>query len=615
MVSKHPIRPAILRRNTARRNICVSGATTQSGSWTRTALRFTRILALAGLPLLAVPGLASAELKAGETSTDYPQTLSGNYLAALVAHGNHDISGASDFFARALAKDPDNQFLLGRSFTLKLANGDTEEALKLADRVVAVDRDNLLGRLTLGISALKERSYAGARKNFSQAGGGPLAQLSDKLLSAWALAGAGKTDEALKVLDGLEGPDWFDTFRTYHAGLILDLANRRDEAAAKFAAAYKDDDSSVRIVEAQARALARAGKKDEALAVLDAFDKSAEGNPVLATTRTLIEEGRTPPPLATSAQAGAAEVLYGIGAALGRDGGDEFPAAYLQLALYLDPKATLAMIPLAQLFQQIGDHARAIAALERVPEDSPLRKGVEIDIALNYNALDKVDEARAHLMKLIDADPSDLDAVVALGNVLRGHKLFADAAKVYTLGIDTLGKDPGKAYWTLFYFRGITLERTERWPEAEADFQKALELYPDQPMVLNYLGYSWIDKGMHLDKALDMIKKAVELRPSDGYIVDSLGWAYFRLGRYDDAVKELERAVELRPEDSTINDHLGDAYWKVGRKLEATFQWNHARDLDPDAEALATIQRKLKLGLEKSGIDDKDAPKRTANEK
>ncbi|MDJ0931997.1 tetratricopeptide repeat protein [Breoghania sp.] len=612
MLIKKPIRPTSLRNDVASHYVAGGGVLAQSGSLSEKALRFARVLAFAGLHLLAMPALASAELKADPADSKYPQTLSGNYLATLVAHGNHDIAKAAEFFSHALEKDPNSKFLLGRTFTLKLANGDVAQALQLADHVVKIDNDNLLGRLALGVSAMKERSYAGARKNFNQVGDGPLAHLSDKLMSAWALAGAGRTNDAIKLLDELDGPNWFNTFRLYHAGLILDFANRRETAASKFAAAYKADDNSVRIVEAQARALALAGEKAGALGVLDRFDKSASGNPILTRTREMIEEGRTPPPMVTSAQAGAAEVLYGIGAALGQDGDEESPAAYLQLSLYLDPKATLALIPLSKLFQQIGDHERAIAALERIPEGSPLHDGVQIDIALNYNALDKIDEARAHLMKLIDADPSDLDAVVALGNVLRGHQLFAEAAKVYTRGIDALGDDPGRAYWSLFYFRGITLERTDRWPEAEADFETTLKLYPDQPMVLNYLGYSWVDKGMHLDKALGMIEKAVKLRPSDGYIVDSLGWAYYKLDRYDDAVKELERAVELHSEDPTINDHLGDAYWKVGRKLEATFQWNHARDLDPGPDLLVTIKRKLKLGLEK-GTADVDAPKRAAN--
>jgi Flp pilus assembly protein TadD len=180
--------------------------------------------------------------------------------------------------------------------------------------------------------------------------------------------------------------------------------------------------------------------------------------------------------------------------------------------------------------------------------------------------------------------------------VLRGHKKFAECADVYSKAV-ALVPQPEKANWVLFYFRGICFERAHQWPKAEADLQQALKLFPEQPHVLNYLGYSWIDQGVHLDEGMDMIKRAVQQRPDDGYIVDSLGWAYFRIGNYEEAVKQLEHAIELKPEDPTINDHLGDAYWRIGRTLEAQFQWAHARDLKPDPEDLPKIEAKLKNGL------------------
>jgi Flp pilus assembly protein TadD len=149
----------------------------------------------------------------------------------------------------------------------------------------------------------------------------------------------------------------------------------------------------------------------------------------------------------------------------------------------------------------------------------------------------------------------------------------------------------------VFYFRGSCYERSHQWPNAEADMKKALELYPEQPLVLNYLGYSWVDQGVHLDDGMDMIRRAVEQRPDDGYIVDSLGWAYFRIGNYDEAVKNLERAVELKPDDPTINDHLGDAYWRVGRTLEAHYQWSQAKDLGPEKEDLPRSRPRSKTGF------------------
>lgn len=239
---------------------------------------------------------------------------------------------------------------------------------------------------------------------------------------------------------------------------------------------------------------------------------------------------------------------------------------------------------------------RAIEALMMVPDDSVLKREAEIQVGMNYNALEMVDEARSHLEELIKQDPSDLEAVIALGNILRAHEIYEDAEATYTKGIDTISELQSQ-HWLMLYFRGIARERLGKWELAEADFRKALELNEDQPLVLNYLGYSLVDQGLKLDEALGMIKKAVELRPTDGYIVDSLGWVYFRLGRYEEAVKELERAIELRPADPVINDHLGDAYWMVGRRNEARFQWNHARDLGPDAEELPKILEKIAEGL------------------
>ena len=295
-------------------------------------------------------------------------------------------------------------------------------------------------------------------------------------------------------------------------------------------------------------------------------------------------------------QLGASEALYGLGASLGRQGGEDLALIYLRLAIYLAPEQPLPLLALADLFESLKKPQLAIAAYQKVPEESPLRRDAEIQLAMDLDTLDKSDEAKAHLQKLVAERPSDLEAIMALGNVLRGRKDFGACAEVYTKGIDAIGH-LAKPNWPFYYFRGICYERDKQWPKAEVDLKEALVLYPDQPHVLNYLGYLWIDQGVHLDDGMRMIQRAVEQRPDDAYIVDSLGWAYFRIGNNDEAVKHLERAVELKPEDPTINDHLGDAYWKVGRTLEAQFQWAHARDLNAEPDDLKKIAQKLKSGL------------------
>ncbi len=226
-----------------------------------------------------------------------------------------------------------------------------------------------------------------------------------------------------------------------------------------------------------------------------------------------------------------------------------------------------------------------------------MRRISELQLGLNLADTGKVPEAKKHLQELIDTDTSDLRSYLALGSVLSDAKDYKAMAALYDKAADVIGAVPQRNHWSIFFQRAIAHERLKEWDKAEPNFRKALELNPDQPQVLNYLGYSWVDMNRNLDEGLDMIRKAVSLKPDDGYIVDSLGWAYFRLGRFDDAVAELERAAELKAGDPTINDHLGDAYWRVGRKLEATFQWNRALGLNPEEAEIPKIKLKVENGL------------------
>ncbi|HUG62503.1 MAG TPA: tetratricopeptide repeat protein [Methylomirabilota bacterium] len=545
---------------------------------------------------------ASAVSQAAAEAAPAADSLSGNYLAARFANNQADMIESARFFAEALADDPEDPFLLERTLALSLAAGDIEEGIEVARRLVDVDDGNRLAALSLGIGSIRAKDWTKAVETLKRANSGPLAGLTVEVLSAWSEAGAGNIDKALARLDALKGEEWYAFFRAYHGGLIASVAGRDDDANRRLRQAYELDDGAVRVIEALIRSLARSGKPDEARQVLNDAMERVPNHPLLIAVENEIAGDRKPKPLVSTVHQGAAEILAGLGAAIARDDTGELAAVYLQFALSLDPRADLARITLAEIFERSKQFEKSIELLAGVPDNSPLKRNAEIQVGFDYNSLDKVDDARAHLGALVEEDPSDLEAVMALGNVLRVRKMFDEAAETYTRGIDTLD-DPQPQHWTLYYNRGIAYERTDRWPLAEGDFKTALKLRPDQPLVLNYLGYSWVDKGMNYVEALDMIEKAVELEPTDGYIIDSLGWVYYKLGRYEEAVQQLERAVSLKANDPTINDHLGDAYWRVGRKLEARFQWSHARDLEPEPEDLEKI-----LGKLTNGMTDPNAP-------
>ena len=565
----------------------------------RRALRRFAALCLGALFFPA--GLACAQARSRDslaiaTPFEVGESPSGNYLAALVAGEEHDTVAAATFFREALRFDPRNPNLIERAFVAAVSNGNTQDAFGLADRLVAHDPNNNLANLALGIKAIKAKRFAAARAYFAKGGTSQQRDITATLLTAWTYAGTGDTRHALNLVDKLRGEN-FEVFRDYHAALIADAANDPKEALKRMKAAYAADKNTLRLVDAYARFMVRHGDPNEAVRAYGAFDEILPNHPVVTAALANIKAGKPVETLIKNAQEGAAEVLYGLGAAGGQQGDEIAAMIYLRLALYLTPQNSLAIITLGDLCERIKQNEQAIDVYGMVPESDPLRTTADIQTGLILETLGRPDEAAKYLKRIVDENPKNVDALSALGNLQRAHKQYAEAIDTYSRALAGKSK-PEKTDWPIYYFRGISYEREKRWPEAEADLLQALALYPDQPLVLNYLGYSWVDQNMNLDEGFNMLRRAVELRPTDGYIVDSLGWANYKLGRNDEAVKQLERAIDLKPSDPVINDHLGDAYWRAGRKLEAHFQWNHARDLDPEPEDKVKILQKIDRGLD-----------------
>jgi tetratricopeptide (TPR) repeat protein len=568
-------------------------------------------LVASAIALACAIGAAPA-LAAGTEAPEAPVrvgSFSGAVLAARIAEVDNDLDSAIYYYERALAFDRDNLAIQQSVMLALIARGEFERALPYAEKLKTVPEVERFSRLALAVDAFRDGEYVAAENFLKLALASDLDRLITGLMSGWANLGQGNAEFALEKLAALDGPEWYTLFKGFHRGLIAEQAGMADVARAAYAETVANQaagaaapDTWLRAAEAYARMLVRQGEKQEALGVLDQAEAFAANRPQIAALRQAIEAGDAVEPLVAGVREGAAEVLYDLGAALNRGGGESFVRLYLQYARVLAPTLDGVLVQLGQVAELQGDAEEAVTFYEQVPETSPLKRLAELQLALNLADLDRRDEAKAHLNALIEEDPSDLRAYLALGSVHSVKEEYREAAKVYDRALQTID-EPTRSDWNLFYQRGIAYERLKEWDKAEPNFRTALELFPDQPQVLNYLGYSWVDMGINLEEGLELIKRAVELRPNDGYIVDSLGWAYYRLGRYEDAVRELERAVSLKPDDPVLNDHLGDAYWRTGRRLEATFQWTHARDMKPEPDVLASVERKLAEGL-----PDKEPP-------
>ena len=269
----------------------------------------------------------------------------------------------------------------------------------------------------------------------------------------------------------------------------------------------------------------------------------------------------------TGSKQGLAETFYGLAASLSDEHAVEIPVFYLQLGLALEPHHDLSLTLLGDRLETAERYDDAIEVYGRVEKTSPVYNNARQQIAQNLQRQKRWDEAQTVLTQALTGGPEDMDVYASLGDVMRGQEKYAEAAEAYSKAIAMIGT-PQERNWALFYTRGISYERSKRWADGERDLKLALKLKPEQPLVMNYLAYSWVEEGVNQTEALAMLKRAVDLRPEDGFVIDSLGWAYYRLGDYKSAIKYLEQAIVLEPGEPTVNDHLGDAYWRVGRKLE-----------------------------------------------
>ncbi|MDH3228998.1 MAG: tetratricopeptide repeat protein [Alphaproteobacteria bacterium] len=522
----------------------------------------------------------------------------GNYLAGRFAEKTRDFERASEALLRALEENPDDLALMRRTFFLSFEAGRMDVALRLAHRLDTAGTKISLVQLLLVAESMKTGDHPAAVRRLETMDREDLSRYSVPLALAWAHAGSGQTDSAIAALSPLDSDSGFTLLRQLHEALINDIAGRTNDADAVYRAAMGTDPGAApnRVVHAYGNYLERHGGADKAKALYDSYGGVGADSPIIVDAARRVAENRTPRPLVADAVQGMAESFFDIASVLPIERAGDFVLIYARMALYLRPGYPLAQLLMGDVLDEFGRYREAAEVYRAVDPDSAYGWVARLRLADDYYDLGDTEAAVALLRGMSRERPERSDALIRLGNILRYQERYDESVDAYDRAIERIG-DIGRDDWTLLYSRGIALERAGRWDRAEADLLKALELQPDQPFILNYLGYSWVEQGKNLKEARRMLERAVEQRPDDGYIVDSIGWALYKLGEAAEAVTHLERAVALRPQDPVINDHLGDAYWRVGRAGEARIQWQRVLGLNPDDDLRRQIDDKLKSGL------------------
>ncbi|MFC2969010.1 tetratricopeptide repeat protein [Acidimangrovimonas pyrenivorans] len=524
------------------------------------------------------------------------QGIAGPYLAARQASRHNDYAAAARYSGELLTRGVATPQMMETALQADIALGKVAAALPVAQQLRAKGIKSTAAMLVVLTDELAKGEYDKALADL-KAGHG-IGKLVDGLITAWADLGAGRMSEATAQFDEISTTAGLQGFGLYHKALAL--ASVGDFEGADKILTGTDTarlQPTRRSIIAHAEVLSQLERNDDALKLLNAAFKPGS-DPGIDALRDKLKAGETLPfDIVRTPRDGLAEVYYTVASALDGQAEAGYTLIYARLAEYLRPDMAAATLLAGKLLEAQGRHKLAIAAYDSVPKDNPNAYVAEMARADALYADGQQDAAVEVLKQLSKAYPKVLEVQVALGDLLRRQQEFEKAAAAYDAALALIGT-PQPQDWGIFYMRGISNERIGNWKQAESDFRAALKLNPDQPQVLNYLGYALVERGEKLDEALSMIRKAVAKRPRDGYIVDSLAWALYKLGRYKEALPHMEKASQLMPVDPIVTDHLGDVYWAVGRKLEARFQWRRALSYGPEPKDAERIKRKLAEGLD-----------------
>jgi tetratricopeptide (TPR) repeat protein len=555
------------------------------------------LLMLAAAPLVLLSACASTEANRAPPSDAAAiggSSPYGMFLAGEAALNDGRSVEAARYFDQARVHPEADDLIAERAFTAALLAGEVPRAAALAPSgEAASDASKRMGRLVVAVEALATSKGKAAETILSSNEITFPHRSAAALLAPWAAVQAGNLDGSL-VLPQVRGDRMVEYFGQLGQALLFERARRYDEAETDFKAITGSETTGEMAVLAYGGFLERRGRRLEAVALYESALGRDPTSQTLTAAKARAANGKAAPP-PPSIREGAAQALLAPAATMIAGRQTQIALAYLRLVLRLDPQRDDAWLMVGDLMQAAGDSEAARQAYAKPRPGSAEHAAAQAKLAWTYESAGDHDTA----LKLARAAAAsgDADARLTLADLLRANEQFPEAAQL----LSGLIKDSAAPDWRLYYARGVTLERLGRWNEAQADLEAALKIRPDEPELLNYLGYSWIDRGERLPEAMAMVEKAVAANPQSGAMVDSLGWAHYRLGDYKKAVEKLEQAVELDAGDPEINNHLGDAYWKSGRRDEAQFQWRRVLTLNPDPKIKANAEAKLASQLGPDG--------------